>query len=56
MKKDKIREKMLIKAVELLSSGMPRNTNWHSAAARKRAAEIIVDMIWKDFEVKIRRN
>lgn len=40
------------KAAELLSSMMPRNTNWHSFTAREKAAEIVVEMILNEYRVK----
>ncbi len=43
---------MIEKSVELLNSKMPRNTNWHSLAARMRAAQLIIEMILEDFDVK----
>ena len=52
MKKSSIKDSMIEKSVELLNSKMPRNTNWHSLAARMRAAQLIIEMILEDFDVK----
>ena len=54
MKKQKndFKNQMIQRATELLSSMLPRNTNWHSFAAREKAAEIVVEMILSEYDVK----
>ena len=51
-KNKNLKDKILIESIEVLSTDMPRNTNWHSFAARKRAAELIVNLIFKNYEIE----
>ena len=55
-KKNSIKEEILEKAVDILSSNMPRNTNWHSHAARKIAAQLVIEMILSDYKLKSKRH
>jgi PBP1b-binding outer membrane lipoprotein LpoB len=48
----KLRLKAVQKAKELMDNSMPRNTNFTSSAARQRISEIIIDMIFSEFEVE----
>tara|TARA_B100000131_G_C17900861_1_gene526366 strand:+ start:533 stop:706 length:174 start_codon:yes stop_codon:yes gene_type:complete len=54
MKKEnnELKKQIMQRATDLLSSMMPRNTNWHSFAAREKAAEIVVEMILSEYKVK----
>ena len=52
MKGDDIKSAMIEKSVNLLSTKMPRNTNWYSLTARQIAAQLIIEMVLKEFDVK----
>ena len=55
-KKNSIKEEILEKAIDILSSNMPRNTNWHSYAARKIAAQLVIEMIFVDYKIKKKKR
>ena len=46
----KIEEKLVEKVELYFSTKMARNTNWHSAAARRIAAELAVSAIAEEYE------
>ena len=55
MKKENsdLKKEIIQRAADLLSSMMPRNTNWHSFTAREKAAEIVVEMMMKDYKINV---
>ena len=55
-KNKNLKEEMLKKSIDLLSKCMPRNTNWYSLAARKRAAELIIGMVFENYGINKKNN
>ena len=53
--KPNLKKQILQKAMTLLDTKMPKNTNWQSFAARKRAASLIVDMVFQKCRVDKKR-
>jgi hypothetical protein len=48
----RLRKLAVKKAQYVLDTQMPKNTNYYSFAARQQIAEIIINMIFKDFSIE----